>query len=274
MSAFRWCVLLTFAMWMGAARPAAADGPTPADPKEPGDPTAVTKAEVRELKQQISDLQRQVNFLHEKSKTPKLAPKPAADEGEATGGDVLPPPKSPADPATQADLKAVADIVTEHAIRLGKIARRVDGTYVPNVARAIADSPSFRTEMQNVVHGSMKTTGMLRIRNWMSTPQAVRVNGYLFRVEAMQSLELRVPTGTVTTELVGYEAPKHLSITPPAYEQELIIAPQEARYSVYRPVDDYAARAPALPAAPPPAAPVAVPLYVTETPPAPPCGCH
>ena len=49
------------------------------------------------------------------------------------------------------------------------------------------------------------------------------------RVPAGETLVINdMPTGTFTTELVGWEAPRNWSIAPPTYEQTITIEPAPA----------------------------------------------
>jgi hypothetical protein len=100
-----------------------------------------------------------------------------------------------------------------------------DGIYTPAIKSIMDNSPSFSKEMKDVVNKSIRTHGTLLIENKMNLAQSLRVNGQDYRIPAKSKLNVPVPVGTVTTELVGYEAPKHLTVSPPTYFQRVVISP-------------------------------------------------
>jgi hypothetical protein len=79
------------------------------------------------------------------------------------------------------------------------------------------------------VQESLKRKGTLRILNKMPNDQRIQVNGGDYDVRAGETLVINdMPTGTFTTELVGWEAPRNWSIAPPTYEQTITIEPAPA----------------------------------------------
>jgi hypothetical protein len=137
-------------------------------------------------------------------------------------------------PITREEFNALRDIVMENETILRKevgqaYAGGAKPVYGPNL-RTLMDNPDGRKTLAGAVNDSMPRTGTLHVRNRMASSQVLRVNGNSYQIAALSSLDVSVPTGTVTTELVGYEAPKLAAITPPTYEQEVVIAPTERRY--------------------------------------------
>ncbi|HIA18773.1 MAG TPA: hypothetical protein EYN70_05030 [Planctomycetaceae bacterium] len=130
-------------------------------------------------------------------------------------------------------LAAVDAQVEEQGKILAAISRRdKDGNYTLPLESIMDNSPSFSKEMKDVVNKSIRTHGTLLIENKMNLAQSLRVNGQDYRIPAKSKLNVPVPVGTVTTELVGYEAPKHLTVSPPTYLQRVVISPGK-RAQVY-----------------------------------------
>ncbi|HVC96208.1 MAG TPA: hypothetical protein VND64_21170, partial [Pirellulales bacterium] len=95
--------------------------------------------------------------------------------------------------------------------------------------RNTMQSKKGREQLSDVVHESLKRKGMLRIHNKMPYDQRIQVNGGDYDVRAGQTLVINdVPLGTLTTELVGWEAPRNWTIAPPTYEQTIMIEPARA----------------------------------------------
>jgi len=106
--------------------------------------------------------------------------------------------------------------------------------------RSAMQSRDFRQDMSAAVNNSMQRRGTLQVVNRTGQPQSIRVNDAQYEVDAHASREFNVPVGTVTTELVGYETPKHLTVAPPRYFQRLLIKPESGvqRRVAWRVADD------------------------------------
>lgn len=87
-------------------------------------------------------------------------------------------------------------------------------------------SQEFQRDLSGAVHSTLQREGVLEVTNQMTTPQYLRVNGQLITIPALNNVTIRVPVGTLTTELIG-EAPKNWTISPPNYKQGIIIAPRQ-----------------------------------------------
>jgi hypothetical protein len=250
MNAFRWGVLvvaLSAVLFLAIA-------PAQGQAQGPGD-APVKKAE---FEARMAKIEKMILAL-QKIGAP-AADAPAANHAtaptEPTRAD--PPPAGSVTQeefnALKKDVEAVKDTVNwDSKVLHTQVGQKLaDGRGAPKIWGNMA-SPEFREELQKAVNASMNTMGTLHVVSYMSTPYWLRVNGQPYLIPAGSERKIAVPTGTVTTELVGYEAPKHLSITPPTYWQDLILAPQEPRYmSVRMGADNWEAAAPS-PAPVPPA---------------------
>ncbi len=87
------------------------------------------------------------------------------------------------------------------------------------------ESGAFRDAMRSAVHQSLDGYGTLEIENRLPAAYTISVNGTYYTVPGSSTQFVRVPVGTVVTELVGYESPKHWTIAPPTYRQRVIIGP-------------------------------------------------
>jgi hypothetical protein len=135
---------------------------------------------------------------------------------------------------TQEEFNKLQTWVYELSTVQGQIAKRVsrpDGedAYVLSIMDNMQRSPEFRQEMDRAVHDSMRRQGTLAIENQMDTYQTVRVNNATYQVAPHGNLNLEVPVGTVTTELVGYEQEKHWTLGPPNYQIQIGIRPNYAQ---------------------------------------------
>jgi hypothetical protein len=147
-------------------------------------------------------------------------------------------PPSPTGPVTRAEVeKMQADLVQlnrlvregfdSHQILLDAVsARDTDGTVVPRLRSAMQKSPQFRQEMTDVVLKAMPRTGTLVIENNMPAAQLLRINGQSRWIGGYSTVRLQMPAGTVSTELVGYEAAKNWLIGSPDFMQRIVINPQ------------------------------------------------
>jgi hypothetical protein len=111
-----------------------------------------------------------------------------------------------------------------------------DGNYVPRLSAAMR-SEDFRKEMQTAVNDSLGTEGDLRIHNKTNQYQRVLINRQEHGISAGETLALKVPVGTVTTQIPGRDL-VNWTISAPKYEQSIDIVPpaEPTRTTVLRPV--------------------------------------
>ena len=70
----------------------------------------------------------------------------------------------------------------------------------------------------------------------MTTRQYLEVGGGVYYVEPKRTLDVVVPAGLVTTELIGHEPPKYWWVSGPDYYQQVIIGPSSAHsLAVWKP---------------------------------------
>jgi len=93
--------------------------------------------------------------------------------------------------------------------------------------RGLVSSREGREELASALEapGVLRDRGTLLVENRMPTRQTLKVNARYYDVNADSTLSIDVPVGTVTTQLVGYEAPKNWTVCAPSYEQRVIIGP-------------------------------------------------
>lgn len=94
-----------------------------------------------------------------------------------------------------------------------------------SIMHTMRASPTFRQEMAQAVRESLPSEGILRVENQVNAQYSLSVNGVQYRIPPLTTLDVRVPVGTVTTELVGQEAPRYLTVGAPQYLQRLLIQP-------------------------------------------------
>ncbi|MFZ5829202.1 MAG: hypothetical protein ACOY3P_03905 [Planctomycetota bacterium] len=111
------------------------------------------------------------------------------------------------------------------------------GTPYLRMNAIMQQSPEGREEVARAVNSSLQRTGTLRVENGMASDQTVAINQTEYQIPANSSRDFTVPIGTVTTQLVGYEEPKHLTVAAPTYEQRLVIAPAQVVRRVISPAD-------------------------------------
>jgi hypothetical protein len=183
---------------------------------------------------------------------------------------------------TQAEFNALRDRVYDQEVILANVAKKISqpggaDRYIVDIRGNLQNS-TFRKDLADAVGDVLPRQGTLHIRNTMSTTQTITVNGQEYQIPAGDQLVVNVPVGTATTELVGFEAPRNWTISPPTNEERIVIGPAPVRrVAGYAPSTADAAAAPSVYA---PAAPAAAaPTYVPAATPAatvivtPACGC-
>lgn len=172
---------------------------------------------------------------------------------------------------TQAEFNALRDRVYDQEVILANVAKKISQPggaerYIVDIRGNLQDS-TFRKDLADAVDQVLPRQGTLHVRNAMGTTQTIAVNGQEYQVPAGDQLVVNVPVGTVTTELVGFEAPRNWSIGPPTNDERIVIgAAPERRVAGYAP-SVYAPAAEA-PVYAPAAAPAPTVTIVTPT-----CGC-
>jgi hypothetical protein len=115
--------------------------------------------------------------------------------------------------------------------KLNQVARTIDEgrgspVVVPDILGSFEKSAVYQKQVQDVVHAVTQEGGALRVVNKLPSTQHLKVNGRSVWLRPMEEVTLKVPLGTLTTELVGYEGPKRWDIAPPNYSQEIEIVPK------------------------------------------------
>lgn len=173
---------------------------------------------------------------------------------------------------TQSEFNALRDRVYDQEVILANIAKRISQPNGPE--RYIVDirgnlqSPTFRNELSDAVNEVLPREGKIHVHNRMSTTQTLTVNRKDYQIAPGDRLAVTVPTGTVTTELVGFEAPRNWTIGAPTFEERIVIGPREERRVLYQPAESVygptitngAAAAPVLSTVP-----VETPVYTNGT---------
>ena len=100
------------------------------------------------------------------------------------------------------------------------------GNRMVAINNMMSTSPQFRQEMSGAVHDSLQRWGTLRVRNRTGSYQLLDVNRQRLEIPPYTEMfDIRVPVGTLTTELVGQEGAKNWTVTAPDYFQEIVIEP-------------------------------------------------
>ncbi len=212
------CILLCVSLLFPAIVKAEEASPSSAKPQEAPEAPA-PQLSVDEVARRLEEVQKQLQALAEAVKAlQQSTPAPQTDQ-------------VPVDRVTREEFNGLAQIVDEQMRALGDIATRVGqpGTdkYVVNL-RGLMQVPEFRDELAGAVHNAIRRRGMLRVENKSAVEHRLLVNGTAYRVPALRTVEVDVPAGTLTTELVGYEPPKNWNVGPPNYRQAITITPTGA----------------------------------------------
>lgn len=217
--------LLSAALFLVPAGLQAQQPPEPPEPPGSGaDNDPVTQAEFNAA---IARLEAKIETL-----VLRLGDQGIGSETAAPASPTAPIPTAPIGPVTRSEVNELWDFVADHDTRLRDIAKKVatpsgQQMYALDIRRQM-QTETFREEMAEAVQSSLRREGTLRVENRMVTDQYLRVNGSQHRIPALSTLDVKVSVGTVTTELVGYEAPKHVTVCAPSYLQRLVIAPSPA----------------------------------------------
>jgi hypothetical protein len=111
-----------------------------------------------------------------------------------------------------------------------------DGSHVLALRSNMQQNPAFRQEVEQAVHDSIRRSGTLEVQNNMDVGKYLQVNGREWYIPARSERTFEVPVGTLTTELVGDEAPRSFAVGPPGYLQRIEINPRRTVQAVQRPV--------------------------------------
>jgi hypothetical protein len=115
--------------------------------------------------------------------------------------------------------------------RLGNLEER-DHQSTYKVGYSPTEAPSLPSPPQP--QPASPSWGVVKIENNMATWQYMEVNGVKTGIEPGTNQSIRVPSGWVTTRLVGYEGPKTWWVGGPDYFQRVLITPKPAFDSVVR----------------------------------------
>jgi hypothetical protein len=211
---------------------------------------SATQSDLERLESQVGSLSQEVKTLKE---ILEVALEPS------TSRPPLVPVKSPeeiSDPATRDYLETTRQRINEMSERLTGLEDRVhelDGVQgqiagviaepdgqelrVPNILGNMEKSPQFREQVSEAVHDVLAQEGTLTIENQTDVWQKLRVanTGRSYDIPPRTALApITVPVGTISTELVNYEAPRNWTVGPPNYEQRIVIKPASASISTLR----------------------------------------
>lgn len=212
------CVLLT--LWLcSPAIVKAEEGPTPGKPGVPAPDEPVTQAQ---LKAALAELQNRLDSKLDaltKALTPPRGPTPGAPAQPAPTGEV-----------TREEINDLWAVVNENTTCLGQIATKMSAPTGQDLYAINLDSlrnylrtnEAAAEKMKEVVKGSLDRYGDLVVENRTGGDQYLWVNHTAYRIP-VEGRKIRVPVGTVTTELRPYEGPKHLTVGAPTNVQRLVI---------------------------------------------------
>ncbi|MCA9163504.1 MAG: hypothetical protein R3C99_27720 [Pirellulaceae bacterium] len=112
------------------------------------------------------------------------------------------------------------------------------GQRIPRLSAIMNDSPEFKQDVTNAVNNALLQEGTFEIINKTDSYQRIYVNRTEQGVEAGKSLTLKVPVGTVTTQLPG-KSLENWSITAPSYSEKIEIVPADPPVTSFQPVYYY-----------------------------------
>jgi hypothetical protein len=271
-----------------AQKPAQAASPTQAKDKETAKETAndaakdATKDMVsqEEFNTAMSRIEERLDAITESLARVSNGQRPLQEPQEPQESQVPqePTPAGEAKPAgqaqtpSQADFDALRDRVYDQEVILANIAKRIsqpDGPerYIVDI-RGNLQNPTFRNELSDAINEVLPRQGKLHVRNTMETTQTLMVNRQEYRIAPGDRLTVTVPVGSVTTELVGFEAPRNWTIAPPTFEERIVIGPSTAYRAAYRaPESVYGPSTPLNNDAAPvyDSSPVESPVYINST---------
>ncbi len=235
--------LVTFFCPVGLAAQEAAGG---ASTTQRTDAVAQLTQRMTQLSTQLQQVQNELAELKAARPTPGQPSDIAADAGGVTRAEF---------DALKTKVQAITDLIDSVDDQLASMARDAQefadqvqqqnavqeqmlaaisstgagGNPIPNLRAVMSDSRG-RQILEEAVHQSLRRVGTVTIQNEMGQSYTMRVNGQTHVVPAGGITTVQdVPVGNVTTELVGYEDPKLLALTPPEYTLKILIKPGQPR---------------------------------------------
>ena len=138
--------------------------------------------------------------------------------------------------ALTADVEALTALANEKEKSLRAIVEGgSEGNPLSSLKFNMEKSQAFRDEFGDAVNQSIRKEGEIKVHNKTATWQTLKVNNrVLLTVGPGEIKVMKVPVGTVTTELVGLESPKNWTVGAPNYLQSINIEPA-SRVTVFRP---------------------------------------
>lgn len=116
-------------------------------------------------------------------------------------------------------------------LRLDSVTEQTSGgNWVPNILGNMQNQPEFSQQMDRAVNESIHTSGEVIVTNHMGSWQTIVVNGQYRSIAPTTSSIFKVPVGTVTTQLPGYESAKNWTVGAPNYKQHINIRPRHSTY--------------------------------------------
>ncbi len=137
------------------------------------------------------------------------------------------------------DVQFNLEVVSEQRTVLGQIATQDNsGRWIPAIGKA-KDNSQFKDDFRDAVRDAIPSVvpqlGKVRIENRMPNLQHIRVNGADHWVGPGNSLDVIVPAGSATTQLVDYEGTKNWRLDATNnYFQTVIIDRQPSYYAFVR----------------------------------------
>jgi hypothetical protein len=192
------------------------------------DNAPVTQADLKKLIEKIDKLDRQIQTL--KAPAPPIVA-PPAEPSPSSGLSAASGTAAKSAEAAESHTPDLAAQLTKLEQRIKVLENAADNQETLNVQLAEWVNGHKVNGQGGVAAIGVKpsvappTSGMLLVRNEMSTAQDVVVNGgALYRIEAHAAKTVPVPVGSITTQIRG-EAALTWFVGAPTYSQEIIIAP-------------------------------------------------
>jgi hypothetical protein len=225
--------------------------------------------DIRKMQQDIAELRASLDGQGGTASQPPMVP---VQSGEAASADEEPQPSGPVAreefERLKADVRANTDLIASRAGDMEALVQRQNnaiavleetnvaqeemlaaisthtgsGQAVPDVLGAMQDGATA-TAVSDAVRRAMPRQGRLLVTNRMGQAYTLLVNGRdRWRIPPTAEdnpAVIPVPVGTVSTELEGYEEPRHWSVSAPDFEQRIDIGPSRRTVAITPPVYYY-----------------------------------
>jgi hypothetical protein len=135
--------------------------------------------------------------------------------------------------------KTLTDRINEEITKQQQILEAISkidsaGQPIPRISAIMDKSGEFRDDVRQAVRKSMETEGDLSVANKTGSFQRILINRKEYGLSAGQTLSLKVPVGTVSTQLPGQNL-TNWTVGAPDYKESIDIVPASTPSTVVAP---------------------------------------